>query len=97
MAPEESHADIDTPLTDMPEEAVRIVDRARDWNVQLRLMGGLAVRMHCSSPEFCERVYSDIDLIGLSTQAGMIEEVFAELGSVPDSGFNVVHGGRRLK
>ena len=97
MAPEESHADIDTPLTDMPEEAVRIVDRARDRNVQLRLMGGLAVRMHCSSPEFCERVYSDIDLIGLSTQAGMIEEVFAELGYVPDSEFNVLHGGQRLK
>ncbi|MCU0851854.1 MAG: hypothetical protein MUC90_01155 [Thermoplasmata archaeon] len=87
----------DRPLSDMPREATRIVDRARDRGVQLRLMGGLAVRMHCSNPDFCERKYSDIDLIGLSSQGEMIEAVFRDLGYEPDKEFNVLHGTQRLK
>lgn len=86
-----------TPLKEMPEEAKRIVDHARSKDVQLRLMGGLAVRMHCTSLEFCERPYSDIDLIGLSSQASGIDDVFRDLGYVPDKEFNALHGRQRLK
>jgi hypothetical protein len=86
-----------SPLKDMPEEAKRIIDHARAKRAQLRLMGGLAVRMHCTSLSFCERPYSDIDLIGLSSQATRIDEVFFELGYVPDKEFNALHGGQRLK
>lgn len=85
------------PLADMPEEAKRIIDHARARHVQLRLMGGLAVRMHCSSLSFCDRPYSDIDMMGLSSQSKEIEEVFNELGYVPDKEFNALHGGQRLK
>ncbi len=85
------------PLKDMPSEAERIVDVARARGVQLRLLGGLAVRMHCLNPQLCERPYSDIDLMGLSSQARRIEEVFAELGYIPDHQFNMLHGGQRLK
>ena len=81
----------------MPDEAKRIVDFAREREVQLRLMGGLAVRMHCTSLSFCDRPYSDIDLIGLGSQAARIEEVFSKLGYVPDKEFNALHGGQRLK
>jgi hypothetical protein len=86
-----------SPLKDMPEEGRRIVDHAREKSVQLRLMGGLAVRVHCTSSAFCERPYSDIDLIGLSSQAARIEHVFRELGYIPDNAFNSLHGGQRLK
>ena len=85
------------PLKDMPEEAKRIIDRAREKKVRLRLMGGLAVRMQCTSIAFCERPYSDIDLVGLSSEAARIEGVFEELGYVPDKEFNALHGGQRLK
>lgn len=85
------------PLKDMPEEALRIIDHARSKGVELRLMGGIAVRMHCTSLPFCERPYSDIDLVGLSAQAAGIEEVFRELGYVPDKEFNALHGNQRLK
>lgn len=85
------------PLKDMPSEAARIVDLARERHIQLRLLGGIAVRMHCLKPELCERPYSDIDLIGLSTQARRIEAVFRDLGYVPDDQFNMLHGGQRLK
>ncbi|MGQ9587431.1 MAG: hypothetical protein ACUVT7_03505 [Thermoplasmata archaeon] len=85
------------PLASMPEEAKRIVDHARSKNVQLRLMGGLAVRMHCTSLDFCERPYSDIDLIGLGSQASGIEDAFRDLGYVPDVPFNALYGSQRLK
>jgi hypothetical protein len=85
------------PLKDMPSEAARIIDHATFENVQLRLMGGLAVRMHCSSLSFCDRPYSDIDLVGLSSQSPKIEALFLELGYTPDKEFNVLHGGQRLK
>jgi len=85
------------PLRDMPSEAKRIVDAARSNDIQLRLLGGLAVRMHCLNPELCERPYSDIDLMGLSSQSKNIEELFNDLGYVPDVQFNMLHGGQRLK
>jgi len=85
------------PLSEMPEEAKRIIDHARARSVQLRLLGGLAVRMQCVSLSFCERPYSDIDLIGLSSQALRIDGLFHELGYVPDKEFNALHGGQRLK
>ena len=85
------------PLSEMPDEAKRIIDRATAEGVQLRLMGGLAVRMHCTSLSFCERPYSDIDLVGLSSQGPKIDGLFLELGYVPDKEFNVLHGSQRLK
>lgn len=85
------------PLKDMPEEAKRLVDHARERGVLLRLMGGLAVRMQCTSLTFCERPYSDIDLVGLSSQSAEIQSLFESLGYMTDKQFNVLHGGQRLK
>lgn len=90
-------ADRSVPLKDMPEEAKRIIDRARESGLQLRLMGGLAVRIQCVSLSFCERPYSDIDLIGLSSQSEGIYKVFEGLGYQEDKEFNSLHGGQRLK
>jgi len=94
---DETVSDLGKPLKDMPEEAVRIIDRATAAGVQLRLMGGLAVRRHCTSLPFCDRPYSDIDLMGLSSQAAKIDTTFLDLGYVPDKEFNSLHGGQRLK
>lgn len=85
------------PLKNLPEEAKRIVDYARARGVLLRLMGGLAVRMHCTSLSFCERPYSDIDIVGLGSQAAKINDLFARLGYEPDTRFNFLHGSQRLK
>ena len=97
MPNEPMPGELGSPLKDMPEEARRIVDHARNLNVQLRLMGGLAVRVHCTSLDFCERPYSDIDLMGLGSQAAGIERAFADLDYTPDKEFNALHGGQRLK
>lgn len=85
------------PLKEMPAEARRIIDRARENGVQLRLMGGIAVRFHCAELSFCDRPYSDIDLMGLGSQSPDIMALFNGLGYVPDKAFNALHGAQRLK
>ncbi|HMK92571.1 MAG TPA: Fic family protein, partial [Thermoleophilia bacterium] len=49
-------------------EALRMIDTAREQDLDLRLTGGLAVRRHCSDLDFAEREYSDIDFVALSDQ-----------------------------
>jgi len=88
---------MDQPKENMAEEAVRIVDAAANYNVTLRLLGGLATRLHCEIIDFCERDYSDIDLVGLSKEKKKITTVFENLGYVPDERFNALHGHKRLK
>ena len=63
-------------------EAMAIVDTAREHGAQLRLVGGLAVRRYCVDLDFIDREYSDIDLVGLSEQAGELNAAFAGLGYV---------------
>lgn len=70
----------DRPADKLMAEARIIVDTARRHAVTLRLIGGLAVRRYCRDLEFVDREFSDIDLIGLSRQAGRLPRVFAELG-----------------
>ena len=85
------------PLSDMVEEARRIVDEARESGVILRLMGGIAARFHCTSLLFCVRAYGDIDMVGLSKQRPQIDDTFKALGYVPHGMFNALHGDRRLE
>ena len=63
-------------------EAMDMIDTARQQGVQLRLIGGLAVRRHCVDLDFMDREYSDIDLVGLSSQNHELHDVFTELGYV---------------
>ncbi|MEM2109420.1 MAG: hypothetical protein QW327_02925 [Candidatus Odinarchaeota archaeon] len=78
---------------DKVQEAKRIIDKAIEENVVLKLIGGLAVRNHCEIIDFCERDYSDIDLVGLSKQFKEIERVFSELGYVENKDVLVASGG----
>ncbi|MBU7018116.1 MAG: hypothetical protein HXS44_11460 [Theionarchaea archaeon] len=87
---------MEQPKADMMEEAIRIVDAASENGVSLRLLGGLATRLHCEIVEFCERDYSDIDLVGLSKEKQEIITVFKDLGYTPDERFNALHGHKRL-
>ncbi|MFA4966228.1 MAG: Fic family protein [Thermoleophilia bacterium] len=63
-------------------EAVTLIDTARERGVDLRLIGGLAVRRHCVDLEFMDREYSDIDLVGVGHQSGELHEVLTEMGWV---------------
>jgi len=91
------HKHDDVPQADLAVDARRIVDGARRRGVTLRLLGGLAIRQHCQALPFCERPYSDIDVIGLKAQRAKIQTTFAELGYAPNSTFNALHGNSRLE
>ena len=84
-------------MADQPAEARRIVDRAREQGVILRLLGGLAARVHCQEFLFCTRDYSDIDVMGLSRQRPAILHVFYDLGYKPHQMFNAINGQSRLE
>ncbi len=60
-------------------EAMAIIDAAREQGVQLRLLGGLAVRRYCHDLDFMDREYSDIDVVGLSSQYRDLHQIFAGL------------------
>ena len=73
------------------QEAIRIIDRARDQNVVMRLMGGFAIRLHC--PKF-DHLYDklqrkpalDLDIVTYSRFRPQIKKIFIELGYEPMKG-----------
>ena len=77
-------------------ESVRILDGARRRNTVLRLVGGLAIHIHCTEHSFCDRRYGDIDFVGLSSQYKSIVEVMKEVGYIENSNMTISTGGSRL-
>jgi hypothetical protein len=78
------------------EESIRIIARAREKGVVLRLIGGLAIRQHCGEPAFCDREYGDIDVVGLSHQANSIMETIGEFGYHETNLYTMISGGNHL-
>ena len=84
VAPLKTGTDLEEPPEKPAErhmaEAMALIDEARRFGVQVRLMGGLAVRRYCTDLGFMDREYSDIDLVGLSLQNRGLHAVFTQLG-----------------
>lgn len=87
------------PSADIVEETERILKASRERGILLRLMGGLAIRLHCPSATHrsLKRKYPDIDWVGLRKQDKQIEKLFAELNYTPNKLFNAIHGHERLQ
>ena len=77
--------------------AMAMVDAARAEGVDVRLVGGLAVRRHCVDLTFADREYSDVDLVGVSEQAEALRGVFAGLGFAENLFVSQATGGRQLQ
>ncbi len=86
------------PLDDVRDEVHRILAAADERGVVVRLLGGVAVYLHCPSAQHrtLQRAYRDADLAGLSSQKRAIEALFADLGYLADREFNALHGHQRL-
>jgi hypothetical protein len=86
------------PLEDVRDEVQRILGAAEERGVVLRVLGGVAVYLHCPSARHraLQRAYRDADLVGLSSQKRVIEALFADLGYLADREFNALHGHQRL-
>jgi len=75
-----------------------ILDSAKANNINLRLIGSIAVRMHSESAraQVIPRALTDIDLVGYSKQCEEIIALFQRLGYAGDEDFNALHGSERL-
>ena len=87
-----------TPLPDVEAEAARLLERAAQAKLLVRLLGGAAVGMHRHAPfpPSLERRYGDIDVVVKKGQDRGLKRLLEELGYVPNRSFNNLHGDRRL-
>jgi hypothetical protein len=87
-----------TPLADPLGEGRRVLALARERNVDLRLLGGVAVAVRCPSArsEPLARTYKDVDFLSRSDDRRAVEELFLQAGYRPQDEFNAIHGHQRL-
>jgi hypothetical protein len=80
------------------DEGQRIAGAALRGELSLKLTGGVAVAITCTSATMppLARTYADIDLVGRARESGTIAELLADLGYAADIPFNAMHGHRRL-
>jgi hypothetical protein len=89
-------ADGDT-LGDPLEEALRIIARAREHGLTVRLMGGLA--FHALVPEWRANIARDgrdIDLATRGRDGRELSNLLGELGYVADKQYNALYGHKQL-
>ena len=80
------------------EAAKQIIVEGEKQGVRLRLLGGLAFKVKCSSagePRFA-RINKDIDLYGLRRDGDTIVKIMETLGYKPREVFNSLSMGKRL-
>jgi len=70
-----------------------VLDAARERGVQLRLLGGIAVRLHTDA---LEREYKDLDFATTKKGSGPTQELLRGLGYEPHVGFNAMNARERL-
>lgn len=85
-------------LEDIQEEALRIVKDGDAQGIVLRLLGGLAVRLHSPSATHraLARSYPDLDFATPLRRSQQVESLFTGLGYEPNKTFNLFNGDRRL-
>lgn len=83
---------------DLGREARRVLDEMESRGLEVRLLGGIAVRMALG--DRCHpgliRDHGDIDLITTKADGSAVETALVELGWEPNREFNALNGARRL-
>jgi hypothetical protein len=85
-------------MTTMEDEVRRVVDAGRDRDVHIRVIGGVAVKLHCPSAQHrsMARTYGDVDFIGYQDERKEVARLMEDLGYEPNRRFNALQGHRRL-
>ena len=83
---------------DAAQEVVRIVEEANSQGLTVRVLGGLAVRLHSPSAvhRALVRTYPDLDFALGDRRGDRAEALLARLGYEPHKSFNLLNGARRL-
>lgn len=81
-------------------EARRIVKKASEKNLTLRVLGSLAFRFHCPQYGYLQkqlgRAYTDIDYAGYKNQASHMASLLTPLGYKEDMEINLFYAGQRM-
>ncbi|MBI3361506.1 MAG: nucleotidyltransferase family protein [Chloroflexi bacterium] len=85
-------------LPDAAEEVQRIVATAQERGQIMRLLGGLAIRLHSPSASHrsLARDYPDLDFAIPDKRGDKVEKLMPELGYEPNKTFNLLNGDTRL-
>ena len=87
-----------SPVRDIVEETFRLVGAAAEQDVPLRLLGGLAIRLHLSDrsvhPAF-DRGLKDIDFVTPRGEDRRAASFIESMGYEPNRTFNTMNAGRR--
>lgn len=74
--------------SDLMDEAKRIIEDGEKEGITLRLMGGCAIRAHCSKFRYLldgmKRELPDIDIMSYSKLSPHVKRFFTKLGYTPD-------------
>jgi hypothetical protein len=72
------------PLSDYEQEALRVVQYAKEKGVTLRVIGAAALRIHCPNHvalhKALGRELTDLDFVGYEKQSDDIDKVFEDIG-----------------
>lgn len=84
------------PTVDIFDEMYRVVNAANAQGLLLRVVGGLAVRVHSVNPRrFFPREYADIDFVVEKIEYNKLASFFNGIGYIPDKQFNLLNSARR--
>lgn len=83
---------------DVVSEGRRLLRRAEEEGVPLRLLGGVAIRLRAPGELHAAftRSYADLDFVTAKGSAGPAAELFRGEGYAPHVAFNALHGQERL-
>jgi hypothetical protein len=86
------------PHDDAVLEARRLLDAAAGAGVELKAIGGVAIRLRANGefPATLARHYGDIDLVTPKGRSAAVTELLGGLGYLAEQRFNALHGSRRL-
>jgi hypothetical protein len=90
----------DEKRAEFEEEAIKIINRAKEKGITLRLLGSLSFQFQC--PQYAHiqkqlgRSYTDIDYAGYSNQASKMHSLFQALGYEEDAEVNLFYAGQRM-
>jgi hypothetical protein len=84
-------------LESLEDEMYRLIDEAQKEGIFLRLVGGLAVKAHCTRAPHraLARAYPDIDFVTDKAGSLRLEAFLRPRGYTPNKTFNTLNGDRR--
>jgi len=86
------------PFREIVDEARRLTAAALERDIQIRLLGGIAVRIRVDDAfhPALSREYKDIDFVAPKGSGKKVADFFTNMGYEPNREFNAFNGGQRL-